>query len=284
MDSRATGRRSWRAQAFWATGLLGLIVAQPLKAADPPTKESLSGAAFLEKVWPDHPEWLAMLADILVKGERMSGSDGWFRKGVVQTRFDWKSTRASLDKDGDQSISRTEFSAPDADFARLDRNCDGALTAADFDFVSPIAGQVPASLLFSRVDRDGNGKVTRAELDALFTATDSNGLGFLSLGDLQQAFAQSRPSGRGSPGGPEGPTRWTFLKSFVREEIGPFPAGPALNEIAPDFTLRLVHSQDEVTLSSLVLLLHQEERLANANLGHHPSPKVTSRRPHDGSR
>jgi hypothetical protein len=35
---------------------------------------------------------------------------------------------------------------------------------------------------------------------------------------------------------------------------------------------------------SLVLLLHEEETLANANLGHHPSPEVTSRRPHDGSR
>jgi Iodothyronine deiodinase/EF hand len=423
MDLRATGRRSWRAQAFWATSLLALIVAQPLKAADPPMKESLSGAAFLEKAWPDHPEWLAMLADILVKGEKLSGSDGWFRKGVVQTRFDWKLTQAALDKDGDQSISRTEFSGPDADFARLDRNRDGALSAADFDFASPSTGQAPASSLFNRADRDGNGKVTRAELDALLTATDSNGLGFLSLGDLQQAFAQTRPSGRGSPGGPDGPTRWTFLKSFVRQEIGPFPAGPALNEIAPDFTLRLVHSQDEVTLSkligpkpvvlvfgnftcrpfrgeagdleklharyhdratflmiyvreahpsdgwrmevndklgvtvrqprtyderdavaqtcskslglgfpmvvdriddpvnnrysglpsrlylidrqgkvayksgrgpfgfrpgelehSLVLLLHQEETLAEANLGHHPSPEVTSRRPHDGSR
>ena len=56
----------------------------------------------------------------------------------------------------------------------------------------------------------------------------------------------------GAPGGPEGPTRSTFLTSFVRAEIGPFPAGPALNETAPDFTLSLVHSQEEVTLSKLV--------------------------------
>ncbi len=193
-----------------------------------------------------------MLADILVKGERLSGSDGWFRKGVVQTRFNWKSTRAVLDKDGDESVSRTEFGGPDADFARLDRNRDGILTAIDFDFVSPTAGQMPASLLFGRADRDGNGKVTRGELEAFFTATDSDGLGFLSLADLQQAIVQTPPSGRGSPGGPEGPTRWTFLKSFLRQEIGPFPAGPALNETAPDFTLRRVQSQDEVTLSKLV--------------------------------
>jgi hypothetical protein len=250
------------AQAFWAIALLGLIVPPPLTAADPPVRqpsaspqparEGRSGAAYLEKSWPDHPEWLAMLADILVKGERMSGRDGWFRKGVAQTRFDWSRTRAAFDKDGDESISRSEFRGPDADFARLDRNRDGALTAPDFDFASATAGAVPASLLFSLADRDGNGKVTRAELDALFTATDRDGLGFLSLADLQRVIVQAPPTKRGSPGAPEGPSRWTFLKSFLRAELGPFPAGPALNETAPDFTLRLVHSQDNVTLSKLV--------------------------------
>ena len=81
----------------------------PLRKAPEPPAAPSSGAAFLEKVWPDHPEWLAMLADIIVKGEQMNGGDGWFRKGVMQTRFDWKSTRAALDKDGDGSVSRGEF-------------------------------------------------------------------------------------------------------------------------------------------------------------------------------
>jgi hypothetical protein len=246
----------------WAIALLGSVVAQPLLAADPPARatrartsaasDGLSGAAYLEKAWPDHPEWLAMLADILVRGERISGSDGWFRKGVAQSRFDWKSTCASLDKDRNDVISRTEFTGNDADFARLDRNRDEKLSAEDFDFASRTGGPAPGSLLFSRADRDGNGKVTRTELEALFAATDSDGIGFLSLSDLQEAFGQSPPGLRGSPGAPEGPTRWTFLKSFVREELGPFPAGPVLNATAPDFTLRLVSSPETVTLSKIV--------------------------------
>jgi thiol-disulfide isomerase/thioredoxin len=249
-------------RAFWALALIGTIAASPALAADPParspaassspTKQGFSGAAFLERVWPDHPEWLAMLADILVKGERLSGSDGWFRKGVAQTRFDWKSTRSALDANGDDSISLAEFSGSDVDFSRLDRNRDGILSAPDFDFTTQGPGAAPGALLFNRADKDGNGKVTRDELDALFAATDSNGLGFLSLADFQESFDRPFPSLRGSPGGPEGPTRWTFLRTFLRKEMGPYPAGPALNETAPDFTLKRVNSQDEVTLSHVV--------------------------------
>ena len=137
-------------RAFRAVALLGLIVPASLPASDSPAQkpststplpsEGLSGAAFLEKAWPGHPEWLAMLADIMIKGERMSGRDGWFRKGAVQTRFDWNGTRLVLDKDGNNVISPIEFSGPDADFARLDRNRDRALTAADFDFANAAAG------------------------------------------------------------------------------------------------------------------------------------------------
>jgi hypothetical protein len=261
-SNREASRGRSSVQAFWAVTLIGAVSASPALAADPPARPpaassspstpGFSGAAILEKVWPDHPEWLAMLADILVKGERLSGGDGWFRKAIVQTRFDWKSTLKALDTNGDESISRAEFSGPNADFARLDRNRDGVLTAPDFDFTNQGPGAAGASMLFTRADRDGNGKVTRDELEALFAATDSNGLGFLSLADFQESFDRRSPGLRGSPGAPEGPTRWTFLRTFLRKEMGPFPAGPTLNENAPDFTLKRVNSQDEVTLSKLV--------------------------------
>ena len=142
-------RGCWHAHPLWGLALACSIVTMPAWAADPPaqarsaspspTKGGLSGAAILEKAWPGHPEWLAMLADILIKGERLSGGDGWFRTGTAQTRFDWTSVRTALDRDGDDSIAKTEFSGPEADFARLDRNRDGVLTAADFDFATPAA-------------------------------------------------------------------------------------------------------------------------------------------------
>ena len=137
----------------------------------------LSGAGLLEKVWPGHPEWLAMLADIIVKGDRLEGTDGWFRKDRPQIRFDWRSARSAWDRDGNGSVSRSEFPGTDIDFARLDRVSDGAISPADFDFSTGSSSLMPGSLLFGRSDRDGNGKVTRAEFDAFFRSVDPDGSG-----------------------------------------------------------------------------------------------------------
>src|SRR6516165_4557064 len=38
---------------------------------------------------PDAPEWLEMFADIL-QGSELGPADGWFRKAVAQTRYDWR--------------------------------------------------------------------------------------------------------------------------------------------------------------------------------------------------
>ncbi len=188
--------------------LASLILAFALMAADGPPGPSAppraevappSGAALLEKAWPGHPEWLAMLVDIVVVGDRMGGNDGWFRKAVTQTRFDWKATRSALDKDGDGSIARAEFSGSDADFARLDRDRDGTLTAVDFDFTPQAAP--PGLSLFGRADRDGNGKITREEFESVFRAMDSGGLGFLSRDDIQQALAPPPRIARSRTGG-----------------------------------------------------------------------------------
>ena len=64
-------------------------------------------AAFAERVgdqlvqrfqaaWPDPPEAVAMLVDIL-KGSQLGPGDGWFKKAVAQTRYDWNTTRQRLD-------------------------------------------------------------------------------------------------------------------------------------------------------------------------------------------
>ncbi|HLH27271.1 MAG TPA: deiodinase family protein, partial [Acidimicrobiales bacterium] len=155
------------------------------------------------------------------------------------------------DRDHDGRIQREEFPGADADFARLDRDRDGSLTGRDFDFSAHALTPSPGMMVFYAADRDGNGKVTREELDALFRAADSGGTGFLSLGDLQEAL--SPPSrGRGASGGSQGPSRLTLVKGLFRQEIGSLQPGPAVGTPAPDLTLKTVDGRREITLSKLV--------------------------------
>jgi thiol-disulfide isomerase/thioredoxin len=122
------------------------------------------------------------------------------------------------------------------------------LTSADFDFSAPNAPS-PGGMIFSRADRDGNGKVTREELDALFRASDTGGEGFLSLADLQEAFAM--PSSRGMSTG-DRPSKSMLVRGLFRQEIGSLQPGPKLDETAPDFTLKTNDGKSEVTLSKVI--------------------------------
>jgi thiol-disulfide isomerase/thioredoxin len=214
---------------------------------------SLQGEALakvLAEAWPDRPEWLDMYTDI-VGGSQLGPTDGWFRRAVAQTRFDWKATRERLDRDGDKQISRKEFPGSDGDFARLDRDHDKVLTEADFDFSPHALTQSPGAMLFYRADADGNGKVTREELDDLFKTVDSGGQGFLSLSDLQETFrAPSRPASGSKVA--TGPSKETLIRALFRQELGSLQPGPALGETAPDFTLKSNDATQEIRLAKLV--------------------------------
>jgi len=250
--------------ARWAGALvLGCSACGPLAMADePPSKPGPTASPStastprsglsLESAWPDHPEWAAMLVDIL-GGSQLGPGEGWFKKAVSQTRSSWDATRATLDKDGDGSISRGEFPGPDADFARLDRDRDGALTAPDFDFSAHALSPSPGAQLFYQADCDGNGKVTRDEYDKVFQALDKGGFGFLSQEDLRGAFGPrpSRPRGTVAAVEPDGPSKWTLVKGLFRQEIGSLQAGPKLDDPAPDFCLKTADGEQEVALSKL---------------------------------
>ncbi len=218
-------------------------------------------AKALEESWPDRPEWVDMLSDIL-QGSSMGPNSGWFRTAVTQTRFTWDATRKGLDRDGDGRISRKEFPGPDADFARLDRDRDAVLTETDFDFSQQPMAPSPGGMWFSRADRDGNGKVTREEFDALFKAFDSGNQGFLSQTDLIDALnpasraagrpSGARPEGNRGGGGGGGPSKATLVRGLFNQEIGSLQPGPKLDESAPDFTLKTNDGKSEMTLSKLV--------------------------------
>jgi hypothetical protein len=246
----------------WATASLAasLVWAASVRAADdpktPPARPPAQVPAgtfdpevtrALNESWPDHPEWVDMLTDIL-NDAPMGPQYGWFRTAATQTRFDWESTRKRLDRDGDGKVTREEFRGPAADFRRLDHDLDGSVTAADFDFSKAPPYPPIGAMLFSRADRDGDGKVTREELDALFNRADSTGQGFLSQTDLIEAFTM--PSG--PPGSAGMPSKATLVRGLFKQELGSLQPGPKLDETAPDFTLRTNDGEREVTLSKLV--------------------------------
>jgi thiol-disulfide isomerase/thioredoxin len=247
-----------RTKSSWkrACSLLLAGAAAAALAADDPKKpppssadsESAEVAQALQEAWPDHPEWVDMLTAIL-QDEPMSANYGWFRTAVAQTRFDWESAKKRYDRDGNGRIDRAEFPGGDADFERLDHDRNKALTGSDFDFSNSALAPAPGAMVFSRLDRDGSGKVTREELDAFFQSTDSGSQGFLSLADLQDAFTPPAPK----PGAPSGrPSKATLVRGLFRQEIGSLQPGPKLDESAPDFTLKTNDSKAEISLSKVI--------------------------------
>ncbi|QEH33718.1 transaldolase/EF-hand domain-containing protein [Aquisphaera giovannonii] len=203
----------------------------------------------LSAAWPDRPEWLDMYTAIL-DDEEMGPQYGWFRSAVTQSRYGWDATRKRYDKDGDAKIARNEFPGRDADFARLDLDRDGAVTKDDFDKAAAPVGASPGLMLFSRADRDGNGKVTREEIDRFFKAADTDGHGFLTRSDLEAALPMPSPSRAMSPG--DRPNKAMLIRGLFKQEVGSLQPGPKLDETAPDFTLRTNDGKSEVTLSKLV--------------------------------
>jgi hypothetical protein len=140
------------------TGLAAarLAAAEEPKPPATPTGAPAGGQAeeiskVLQEAWPDRPEWLDMYTAIL-DDQAMGPKYGWFRTAVTQTRFDWDATRKRFDRDGDSRIARKEFPGRDADFVRLDRDRDGALTQADFDFSSSDSPPPPGTFVFSRLE------------------------------------------------------------------------------------------------------------------------------------
>jgi hypothetical protein len=110
-------------------------------------------------------------------------------------------------------------------------------------------------MVYSRFDRDGNGKITHDELEAFFKAADTGGQGFLSLSDMQEVFDQvPRSSGSSSrPSANSGmPSKATLVRGLFRQEIGSLQPGPKLDESAPDFTLKTNDGKAEITLSKLI--------------------------------
>lgn len=204
----------------------------------------------LDKDWSDRPEWGAQLVAML-KGGGMGAGSGWWHGADKRYDYSWLLEKA--DKNADQAVSRAEFAEKFAGretlFRRLDRDLDGQLTAAEFDWsesaaVTPRAAM--ASTLFSRLDVDSNGRVTPDELTEFLKQSDRDQLGFLTSEDL---FAAVNPEmQRGGEGRPD--VR-RMVRMFLRGELGQFTSGPALGEEAPDFSLPTYDGAKRYRLSEM---------------------------------
>jgi Ca2+-binding EF-hand superfamily protein len=121
-----------------------------------------------------------------------------------------------MDKDGDQRISKEEFTGPADRFARFDRNADGFLDAADLQGAPgegrkgrPGAAGGPEGMepgwakeRFRELDKDGDGKLAEAELPRpeLLKGADVDGDGALDEKEYTQAVARARGPAGEAPG------------------------------------------------------------------------------------
>ncbi len=205
----------------------------------------------------EQPEWLLMFVDIL-RGSQLGPNDGWFSKPTGGSRFDWEGVRAEFDHDQNESVTGDEWSGLPNDFTGLDQDGNGSITASDFDWSAHALSFSPGVGLYYIADPDSNGKVTRAEFNALFERIDDEELGFVSQNELVELLDSSMfdrmissegPKGSGPPPPPNGPSKATLIKGLFNQEIGALQPGPKVGDRAPDFTLETVEGDQEIQLS-----------------------------------
>jgi len=178
------------------------------------------------------PEIVEMLWAI-VNGSHMGPGEGWFHEGQSRYGWQWLARRHGIKATG--RITAKQFRGPLDLFYRLDRDHDGVLTAADFDWSdrSPFVRQNNmADMWFYRLDANSNGRISRAEWEAFFKKA-ARGKDHLTADDLRAALAQAPPAKKSGGGG--GPAPVVFFRGLFHGELGSFHEGPAVGDLAPDF-------------------------------------------------
>ena len=94
-------------------------------------------------------------------------------------------------------------------------------------------------MMFYRADGDGNGKVTREELDGVLQARPTAAARASCRSPTSRRRSATPSPARSRPRRPRaGRRRTTLVRGLFRQEIGSLQPGPALGEAAPDFTLK----------------------------------------------
>jgi hypothetical protein len=192
-----------------------------------------------------YPE-AAQMFYAIATGSQMGPGEGWFHPGTSRYGWKWLADRHKITPAG--RITRKEFKGPAALFDRLDRDRDGVLTAADFDWSdrSPFLqrGRM-ADMWFSRLDANSNGRVSREEWEAFFKKA-AKGKKYLTPEDLRAALI---PPSRPSRPGAGGPSPRVLFKGLIMGELGSLHEGPGVGDMAPDFTLPTHDGKKKVRLA-----------------------------------
>jgi hypothetical protein len=198
---------------------------------------------------------MRMLLAIL-RGSAMGAGEGWF--GPAETRYTWKWLAELHGVDPEKgSISRQQFRGPSELFARLDRDRDGRITAADLDWSdrSPYV-QMDNFLrnLFRKLNGTGDGKLTREDL-VRFYEKAAEGKEALTFDEFRDAMLAGGPKRGGRPAGlpkQNAAMRSLLVRGLFAGEIGSMNEGPRVGQPAPNFTLRTVDGKETVQLANVL--------------------------------
>jgi hypothetical protein len=181
----------------------------------------------------------------------MGPGQGWFHDS--QSRYGWKWLAQRFDSNKDGTITREEFHGPSDLFERLDRDHDGKLTAADFNWTDRSAfarDARPSGFWFRMIDANSNGRISREEWDQFF-AKAANGKDYLTPDDLREALPVSPPRRPSTPPKNDGPSPLTLVLGLFSGELGSMFEGPGLDRPAPDFTLKTQDGKRRIRFSEL---------------------------------
>ena len=221
-----------------------LLVAIPLTLLAPP-----SFAADPPRPKPKVPEFAEMLGAILINGSNMGPTSGWFHPSESRYSWSWLAGRFDRNKDGALTADELKGSAPL--FRALDRDGDEAVTSEDLDW-SPrsryLQGRAQARGRFSRMDQNGNGRVTLEEWEKSFEQA-TKGKKFLTQDDLADLLYPAAPRKRAKSVASEGPSRATLLKGLFSGEIGSSSEGPRLGQNGPAFSLETHDKARRISLA-----------------------------------
>jgi hypothetical protein len=227
---------------------------QPISTDAAPAPHAEWMQAMMLHLWfGDHPalkrpEALQTLSAVLGGGSMGPGA-GWFHPS--QSRYDWSWLAAHSKVGVKAGIRRADWRGPSNLFDRLDRDGDGSITAADLDWSpqSPFLREAgKAQQWFGRMDGDSNGRVSREEWSAFFDKVAGD-KGFLTPEDLRRLTSppQTTAKSGGMPKSKEFSAM--LLKALLNNELGSPYEGPKLGEEAPDFVLPTADGKHQLSLA-----------------------------------